>query len=67
MGLARTVQDASAKTASRADLYDELFALEPGELLEQLGGKFDDLAWRVMLPDQLFKKLDTLITKRLEM
>jgi len=32
-----------------------------------LGGKFDDLAWRVMLPDQLFKKLDTLITKRLEM
>jgi hypothetical protein len=32
-----------------------------------LGGKFDDLSWRAMLPDQLFKKLDALITKRLEM
>lgn len=32
-----------------------------------LGGKFDDLSWRTMLPDQLFHKLDILITKRLEM
>ncbi len=32
-----------------------------------LGGKFDDMAWRAMLPDQLFNKMDTLITKRLEL
>ena len=31
-----------------------------------IGGKFDDFPWMSMLPDQLFRKLDAMITKRLE-
>jgi hypothetical protein len=31
-----------------------------------LGGKFDDFSWRSMTPDQLFNKLNALVTKRLE-
>lgn len=31
-----------------------------------IGGKFDDFPWRSMLPDQLFRKVDAMITKRLE-
>lgn len=32
-----------------------------------LGGNFNDFPWRSMQPDQLFKKLDAMVTKRLEM
>ncbi len=30
------------------------------------GGSFDELAWRSLLPDQLFERMNSLITKRLE-
>ena len=37
------------QSASRSDLFDELSAVEPVELLEQLAGKFDDPEWRSAL------------------
>jgi hypothetical protein len=30
------------------------------------GGSFDEMAWRSLMPDQLFEKVEKLITKRLE-
>lgn len=31
------------------------------------GGEFDEFTWRKLIPDQLFKKINSIISKRLEM